>query len=69
MTSVLYVVAFDEMMLLLVAERPGPMGDAELFHKRTAGAEINVAIAPARMGLEIGWVRPPTCQELQKAVL
>lgn len=50
------VVTFGEAMLLLVADRPGPIEDAESFVKRTAGAETNVAIGLARLGLGVGWV-------------
>jgi 2-dehydro-3-deoxygluconokinase len=55
MTHPLDVVTFGEAMLLLVADRPGPLEDAEAFHKRTAGAETNVAIGLARLGLKVGW--------------
>lgn len=55
MTSVLDVITFGEAMLLLVADRPGPLEQAEAFHKRTAGAETNVAIGLARLGLKVGW--------------
>ena len=46
---------FGEAMLLLVADRPGLLENAEAFHKRTAGAETNVAIGLARLGLKVGW--------------
>lgn len=49
------VALFGEAMMLLVADRPGPLEDAESFHKRTAGAETNVAIGLARLGLKVGW--------------
>ncbi|MGZ5846604.1 MAG: sugar kinase [Ramlibacter sp.] len=49
------VVLFGEMMLLLVADRPGPLENVPSFHKRTAGAETNVAIGLARAGLRVGW--------------
>jgi dehydrogluconokinase len=49
------VALFGEAMLLLVADRPGPLEDAEAFHKRTAGAETNVAIGLSRLGLKVGW--------------
>jgi 2-dehydro-3-deoxygluconokinase len=49
------VVTFGEAMLLLVADRPGPIEQAQAFHKRTAGAETNVAIGLARLGLKVGW--------------
>ena len=50
------VVTFGEAMMLLVADRPGPLEAAQSFVKRTAGAETNVAIGLARLGLEVGWV-------------
>lgn len=50
------VVTFGEAMLMLVADRPGPLEDAQSFVKRTAGAETNVAIGLARLGLAVGWV-------------
>ncbi len=49
------VAVFGEAMLLLVADRPGPLEDAQSFHKRTAGAETNVAIGLSRLGLKVGW--------------
>ena len=55
MTSALDVITFGEAMMLLVADRPGPLEQAEAFHKRTAGAETNVAIGLARLGLKVGW--------------
>ncbi len=50
------VVTFGEAMVLLVADRPGPLEDAEAFLKRTAGTETNVAVGLARLGLSVGWV-------------
>ena len=49
------VALFGEAMLLLVADRPGPIENAESFFKRTAGAETNVAIGLSRLGLKVGW--------------
>lgn len=49
------VVLFGEMMLMLVADRPGALETVDTFHKRTAGAETNVAIGLARAGLRVGW--------------
>lgn len=49
------VATFGEAMMLLVADRPGPIEQAECFYKRTAGAETNVAIGLARLGLKVGW--------------
>jgi sugar/nucleoside kinase (ribokinase family) len=55
MTAAMDVVTFGEAMLLLVADRPGPIEEAQSFAKRTAGAETNVAIGLARLGLKVGW--------------
>ena len=55
MTRALDVITFGEAMMLLVADQPGPLEHAEAFHKRTAGAETNVAIGLARLGLKVGW--------------
>ncbi|SFM03319.1 sugar kinase [Variovorax sp. OV329] len=49
------VALFGEAMLLLVADQPGPIENAQAFHKRTAGAETNVAIGLSRLGLKVGW--------------
>jgi sugar/nucleoside kinase (ribokinase family) len=49
------VVTFGEMMQLFVADAPGPLEQVASFHKRTAGAETNVAIGLARLGLRVGW--------------
>jgi sugar/nucleoside kinase (ribokinase family) len=49
------VALFGEAMMLLVADRPGPLEDATGFLKRTAGAETNVAIGLARLGFRVGW--------------
>ncbi|MDP2818411.1 MAG: sugar kinase [Polaromonas sp.] len=55
MTNAMDVVTFGEAMMLLVADRPGALEDAASFHKYTAGAETNVAIGLARLGLKVGW--------------
>ncbi|NDZ16830.1 2-dehydro-3-deoxygluconokinase [Variovorax sp. WS11] len=49
------VALFGEAMMLLVADQPGPIENATGFHKRTAGAETNVAIGLSRLGLKVGW--------------
>src|SRR3546814_19403074 len=49
------VVTFVEAMMMLVANRPGPLESVPGFIKRTAGAETNVAIGLARLGLRVGW--------------
>jgi sugar/nucleoside kinase (ribokinase family) len=55
MTLLLDTVTFGEALLLLVADQPGPLENVESFHKRSAGAETNVAIGLARLGLKVGW--------------
>jgi len=55
MSAALDVITFGEAMLLLVADRPGPLEQAQAFYKRTAGAETNVAIGLARLGLKAAW--------------
>lgn len=49
------VVTLGEAMLMLVADEAGPLEAAQHFHKRTAGAETNVAIGLARLGQRVGW--------------
>jgi 2-dehydro-3-deoxygluconokinase len=55
MSHALDVITFGEAMMLMVANQPGPLELAAAFHKRTAGAETNVAIGLARLGLRVGW--------------
>lgn len=49
------VVTLGEAMAMFVAEEPGPLEQVRHFSKRTAGAETNVAIGLARLGLKVGW--------------
>jgi 2-dehydro-3-deoxygluconokinase len=55
MTHSLDVAVFGEAMMMFVAAEPGPLEQVETFHRRMAGAEINVAIGLARLGLRVGW--------------
>src|SRR3546814_19045414 len=41
--------------MLLGADKPGPIEQAQAFYKRTAGAETNVASGLTRLGLKVGW--------------
>ncbi|MEN4770200.1 sugar kinase [Duffyella gerundensis] len=50
------VVTIGEAMAMFVALEPGDLAAAERFVKRAAGAELNVAIGLARLGLNVGWV-------------
>ncbi|MDA7416400.1 sugar kinase [Xenophilus arseniciresistens] len=63
------VATFGEAMLLLVADEPGPIENATLFHKRTAGAETNVAIGLARLGLKVGWASRLGTDSMGRALL
>lgn len=50
------VVTLGESMVLFAAEQPGPLAGVAHFSKRLAGAETNVAIGLARLGLRVGWI-------------
>lgn len=50
------VVTIGEAMAMFVARETGDLAAAETFIKRAAGAELNVAIGLARLGLNVGWV-------------
>jgi 2-dehydro-3-deoxygluconokinase len=50
------VVTFGESMAMFVADRPGDLAGIDHFTKRMAGAETNVAVGLARLGLNVGWV-------------
>ncbi len=49
------VVTLGEALVLLIAGDLGELDTAHTFHKSTAGAETNVAIGLARLGLRVGW--------------
>lgn len=63
------VALFGEAMLLLVADQPGPLENATAFHKRTAGAETNVAIGLARLGFKVGWASRLGTDSMGRALL
>ncbi|MEP7058929.1 MAG: sugar kinase [Caldimonas sp.] len=50
------VVTVGEAMVLFAAEQPGPIEEATSFVRTSAGAELNVAIGLARLGLEVGYL-------------
>jgi 2-dehydro-3-deoxygluconokinase len=56
MMSPLDVVTFGEAMAMFVAKEPGELSEVTEFTRRAAGAELNVAIGLARLGLKVGWV-------------
>jgi len=49
-------VTIGEAMAMFIATEAGDLAAAERFVKRIAGAELNVAIGLARLGLKVGWV-------------
>jgi len=63
------VATFGEAMLMLVADQPGPIEHATVFHRRTAGAETNVAIGLARLGLKVGWASRLGTDSMGRALL
>lgn len=56
MTPDLDVITPGESMALLVASTDGPLAEVVHFERRLAGAETNVAIGLARLGLRVAWV-------------
>ena len=54
-TKTFDIATFGEAMMLLIADRPGPLEQAEFFTKRIAGAEINMATGMARLGFNTHW--------------
>lgn len=50
------VITFGEAMGMLIAEEIGDLSEVKTFSKNMAGAETNVAIGLARLGLKVGWV-------------
>ncbi|OHV12305.1 sugar kinase [Kushneria phosphatilytica] len=50
------IVTFGETMAMLVAGETGPLSHVTHFTKRIAGADSNVAIGLARLGLEVAWI-------------
>ncbi|KHE02508.1 sugar kinase [Pantoea stewartii] len=50
------VITIGEAMAMFVARETGDLAAVETFIKRAAGAELNVAIGLARLGLKVGWV-------------
>lgn len=50
------VVTLGETMVALVAEEIGPLRHVTRFRRRIAGAESNVAVGLARLGMRAGWI-------------
>ena len=49
------VVTFGEAMTMFIANQPGALHEVSQFSRELAGAETNVAIGLARLGLSAGW--------------
>ncbi|MGG3466063.1 sugar kinase [Neobacillus pocheonensis] len=49
------VITFGEAMAMFMANQPGPLHEVSQFTRELAGAETNVAIGLARLGLRSGW--------------
>ncbi len=50
------VITFGETMVCFAAHEVGPLQQATTFSKIVAGAESNVAVGLARLGLSVGWL-------------
>lgn len=50
------VITTGEAMVLFAAQRPGSLDQVDAFLRTTAGAELNVAIGLARLGLRVGYL-------------
>ncbi|WP_409032758.1 sugar kinase [Janthinobacterium sp. CG_23.3] len=50
------VVTYGEAMAMFVADETGDLATVSHFTRRLAGAETNVAIGLARLGLRVGWL-------------
>ena len=49
------VVTVGEALVLLAANEPGPLSSVRSVTSYTAGAETNVAVGLARLGLRVAW--------------
>lgn len=50
------IITFGEAMAVFVPAEHGPLRHVRHFEKHVAGAEFNLAIGAARLGLEAGWI-------------
>ena len=50
------VATIGEALVLFAAQQRGPLSQVREFSKHTAGAETNVAIGLARMGMRVMWI-------------
>lgn len=66
----LEVITFGEAMAMFIANHPGPLHTINQFTLELAGAETNVAIGLARLGLRVGWVSKVdlACLEIARGI-
>ncbi|TKI05792.1 sugar kinase [Martelella alba] len=50
------VITLGEAMAMFVAQQPGPLHQVDVFSRRAAGAELNVATGLSRLGVRTAWV-------------
>lgn len=63
------VVALGETMVLLLAQQPGPLREANTFSRHIAGAESNVAVGVCRLGGSAGFISRLGDDEFGRVVL
>ena len=56
MVAKLDVITAGEAMVLFAAQQAGSLEEVTSFARTTAGAELNVAIGLARLGLRVGYL-------------
>lgn len=56
MNPTLDVITVGETMVSFAADQPGPLADAASFTAIVGGAETNVGVGLARLGLRVAWV-------------
>jgi 2-dehydro-3-deoxygluconokinase len=56
MAKELDVITAGEAMVLFAAQQSGPLDEVVSFARTTAGAELNVAVGLARLGLKVGYL-------------
>jgi 2-dehydro-3-deoxygluconokinase len=66
--SQLDVITFGEAMGMFIATAPGDLAGVGSFTRTMAGAETNVAVGLARLGLRVGWVGRLGCDSLGRYI-
>lgn len=63
------LLTLGESMVLFAAQEPGPLAKAQSYTRHLAGAESNVAIGVARLGLRAAWLSRLGCDGFGDFVL